>query len=255
MSFYNLLFGRNPQSDILLAVIGLRSVDVERLRDVHASDDGSTISVYTRTGGGNRDGYPNLAMRKRPEWSGSIDDDYDSTYCTDIFTVPVQWRADVAALSDLLTHGMRGEFARHIAVTLRREPTDEDKAQRLHDQERQALARTDHFMANGHTFVPKNDTALKVALDLAEANGGRLRSCWGIAPIAIHVKRDFHPYPQAKDEGSRREFRRVEVSYDYGWAMDLAYWEHMKARFAESHPLTMAQIAETVELHVAKQPA
>jgi hypothetical protein len=255
MSLYNMLFGRNPKSDLLLAVLGLRSVDIERLRDVHASEDGSTISVYTRTGGGNRDDYPNLTMRKRPEWAGSEDDDFDSTYCTDTFAVPEQWRADVAALSDLLANGMRAEFARHLAATLKREPTDKDKANALYEQERQALARTDHFMANGHTFVPKNDSALKVALDLAETNGGKLRSCWGIAPIVIHVKRDFHPYPKAKDEGSRQDFRRVDVSYDYGWVMDVAYWEHMKERFAESHPLTMAQIAETVEQYIAKQAA
>lgn len=246
MSFYNMLFGRNSQTDLLLAVVGLRPVDVERLRDCRASEGGAVIEVYTRTGGGNRDGYPNLAMRKRPEWTGSVDDDYDSTYCTDTLAVPEQFRADVAALSDVLQHGLRPEFCRHIAATLQREPTEADKEQAVFDAERAALARTDHFMANGHTFVPRGDSALKVALDLAEKNGGKLRSCWGIAPIAITVKRDFQNWPQHKDPTERQHLTRVEVQYDYGWAMDAAYWQHMQQRFGASHPLTMANIAETV---------
>lgn len=247
MSLYNMLFGMNGQTDLLLAVIGLRQVDVERLRDVRSDDHGAVIEVYSRTGGGNRENYPNLVMRKRPEWAGSEDDDFDCTYCTDTFRVPEQWRADVAALGDILAHGMRAEFAQHLAKTLRRDPTDADKDQASTDSERAALARTRHHMANGHTFVPHDDSALKVALDLAEKNGGTLRSCWGIAPIALTVKRDFHPYPQAKAETDRQHFVRVEVGYDFQWAMDDAYWQHMKHRFGESHPLTMAEIAETVE--------
>lgn len=249
MSFYNMLFGMNSQTDLLLSVIGLRQVDVERLRNVFASEDGATIEVYTRTGGGNRESYPNLAMRKRPEWTGSVDDDFDSTYCTDTFAVPEQWRADVAALSDVLRHGIRQEFAQHLAATLRRDPTDADKAQAEHDAERAALGRTRHFRANGHTFVPQDDHAAKVALDAAEKNGGSLRSFWGIAPLAIVVKRDFHPYPQARSESDRQHFVRVQVDYDFGWSIDEAYWQHMQERWAESHPLTMARIAETVEQH------
>lgn len=247
MSLYNLLFGRNGQSDLLLAVIGLREVDVERFRDVFAGDAGATIRVYTRTGGGNREGYPNLAMRKLPEWQGSVDDDYDSTYCTDTFAVPEQWRADVAALSDPLEHGLRREFAQHLRATLKREATESDKEAAAHDAERFRLSQTKHIMANGHTFVPLDDGALKVALDLAEANGGKLRSCWGIAPIALTIKSDFVMFPNALDESERKRRIRAEIGYDFRWTMDAAYWRHMQERFGASHPLTMIQIAETVE--------
>lgn len=252
MSFYNMLFGMNGQSDLLLAVIGLRRVDVERFRDVRSDDNGALIEVYTRTGGGNREGYPNLVMRNRPEWAGSEDDDFDGTYCTDTFAVPEQWRSDVAALGDILTHGMRQEFAQHLALTLRRAPTDADKAQAEYDAEAAALKRTQHFMANGHTFVPQDDYAAKAALDIAEKNGGRLRTCWGIAPLAINVQRDFHPHPSAKNESDRQHFVRVQVQYDYGWTIDERYWAHMQQRFGQSHPLTMAQIAETVDRQRAR---
>lgn len=88
MNLYNLLMGRNPQPDLLLAVIGLQESDIERFRDVFVSDDFKEIHVYTRTGGGNRGDYPNLIMRHSPYWISSEDDDYDCTYCTDVFRVP-----------------------------------------------------------------------------------------------------------------------------------------------------------------------
>lgn len=247
MSFYNMLFGMNSQSDLLLAVIGLRKVDVERFRDCSASDNGATIEVYTRTGGGNREGYPNLAMRKRPEWTGSVDDDFDSTYCTDTFSVPEQWRADVAGLRDVLAHGIRAEFAQHLAATLQREPTEADKQQAAYNAEVAALKRTRHFMANGHTFVPMDDTATKAALDLGEANGGKLRSCWGIAPLALKVRENFVQFPNALDETERKRLVRAEINFDFAWKIDEAYWQHMQDRWAASHPLTMAEIAQTVE--------
>lgn len=247
MSFYNMLFGMNPQSDLLLAVIGLRKNDVERFRDVHSSEDGRYISVYTRTGGGNRADYPNLTMRKLPDWQGSEDDDFDSTYCTDTFVVPNEFVDDVKALNDIIGNGIRREFGQHLVKTLRREPTEDDKATAAYEEEQRAISRTKHFMANGHTFVPMDDTAMKTVLELAEKNGGKLRSCWGIMPLTLTVKRDYHPYPQAKAESDRQHFVRVEVGYDYKWTIDEAYWNHCLARWATEFPLTLAQIAESVE--------
>src|SRR5690606_35672763 len=104
MSFYNMLFGMNGQTDLLLAVLGLKQNDVERFRDVSIEDDGETIAVYTRTGGGNRADYPNLTMRKLPNWQGSEDDDFDNTYCTDRFAVPEEFAEDVKNLGDILSH-------------------------------------------------------------------------------------------------------------------------------------------------------
>lgn len=254
MSFYNMLFGMNPHSDLLLAVIGLKRNDVERFRDAHVSEAGATITVYSRTGGGNRSDYPNLTMRKRPEWQGSEDDDYDSTYCTDTFKVPPEWVEDVKALSDIMGNGIRREFAQHLCKTLRREATPDDLATKAYEQERQELARTSHQMANGHTFVPHDDSAMETALKIAEANGGKLRSCWGILPIKLRIQTDFFPYPGAKAESDRKFFRRVEVGYDYKWPMDEAYWKHCQERFSAKYPQTMASIAESVENHM-KQAA
>lgn len=252
MSFYNMLFGINSHTPFLLATLGLRENDVERLRNVFVGDDGKTIEIYSRTGGGNREGYPNLKMRKLPTWQGSVDDDYDCTYCTDTFAVPSEFTEDVKNLSDILTHGLRPEFAQHLSKTLRREPTEDDKATSAYQAESAAIARTKHFMANGHTFVPMDDNAMKAALELAEKNGGSLRSTWGIMPISLTVKRDFFNYPQAKSESDRKYFTRVEVGYDYRWTVDQEYWKHCKDRWAAEFPLSIAKIEEAVQQHLGR---
>jgi hypothetical protein len=253
MSFYNMLFGMNPQADLLLALLGLKKHDVERFRDVHT--DGEMIEIYSRTGGGNREGYPNLVMRKLAMWRGSVDDEYDSTYCTDTFAIPEEWREDVKNLSDVLTHGMRREFAEHLAKTLRREPTEDDKAVAAYEAEQRELARTAHFVANGHTFVPQDDSAMRTALDIAEKNGGKLRSRWGIMPLQLRVKRDFYPYPSAPREDDRKHFVRLEIGYDYGWKIDIPYWEHCEKRFATQFPNAMNVIRAAVVQHLQRETA
>lgn len=255
MSFYNMLFGVNSKADLLLAVIGLRQNDVERFRDVYVSDDGSVISVYTRTGGGNRADYPNLAMRKLPTWQGSTDDDYDRTYCTDAFSVPAEFVGDVKNLGDILTRGIRPEFAQHLAKTLQREPTESDKETAAYEAESRELARTKHFMANGHTFVPIDDGAMETALKLAEANNGELRSTWGILPIALTIKAAHKPWPNARDESTRDYLIRAEIGYDFRWEIDVPYWEHCQKRFATKYPKTMAKIAEGVARRIENAAA
>jgi len=251
VNLYNMLFGMNSKSDLLLAVIGLKRHDVERFRDCDASDDGSEITVYTRTGGGNRDDYPNTVLRHAPGWTRSEDDDFDSTYCTDYFAVPGRWHRDVVALGDPLANGLRAGFAKHLAATLRRDPTEADKEHAAYESERSELSRLKHFMANGHTFVPLDDYAAEKALALAEANGGSLRSCWGIAPLMLVVRTSFQPYPKHADAWRRAGIVRAQIDYDHQWKMDDAYWEHME-RFSEKYPLAMAKVRETVEAYNTK---
>jgi hypothetical protein len=62
MSMYAMLHGRNPDADLLLAVLGLSRDDVGRFRDAFVSD--GQIAVYTRNGGGNRDCW----HADSPEW-------------------------------------------------------------------------------------------------------------------------------------------------------------------------------------------
>ena len=251
MSLYNLLFGRNPQSALLLAVVGMRESDIERFRDVSCSADGSEIYVYTRTGGGNREAFPQEIMRHKDGWRHSVDDDYDSTYCTDTFAVPEQWREDVRNLGDIFSHGLRKEFAAHLSATLRREPTEGDLYRSAHDAEAEALKRTRHEKANGHTFVPFDDAAMRVALQWAEKNDGELRSAWGILPLRLVVEQDYERWPNAKPE--HRDFCRADIRTE--WIIDDDYWAHCQQKFSAEFPLSMQRIAESVEQYRARKSA
>lgn len=272
MTMYNLLFGKNPQAAMLLAVLGIKEHEVPRFRDVHADEDGKTIEIYTRMGGGNRghwdgydgDGGPDCPcpgcraehfLTALPGYQGNEDDDFDCTYATYRYAVAEEWQGDVVALRDLLTHGLRPEFGNHLARTLRREPTEADKADQAHDAERGLLARTSHLMANGHTFVPLDDGAMETALEAAEKNGGELRSCWGILPIALVIKTNDQPWPKAKDPDFAARITRAEINYSVPWRLDEEYWEHCRKRFEAKFPKAMAKIAEGVERNFRKEPA
>lgn len=99
MSLYNLLCGMNPNADQLLALVGLTRDDIERFRNVFVEEDGKTLCVYTRTGGNNRDDYPNEKMRRLDCWLRSEDDDFDSTYASDYLALPADAAERIAALN------------------------------------------------------------------------------------------------------------------------------------------------------------
>ena len=112
MSMYNLVFGQNPASDVLLALLNLTRQDVGRFRDVTVSD--GTIAVYTRNGGGNREHYPDdqeageschctgciitYHLPKHPNYIRDIDDDFDQTYATIYFSFPPEYADDLKKL-------------------------------------------------------------------------------------------------------------------------------------------------------------
>ena len=88
MSFYNMLFGMNPDSDKLLSFLGKTKNDFGRFRNVYMED--GYIVVYTRNGGGNREDYEDVfdEMSEHPWYSHDADDDYDCTYANIYFKVP-----------------------------------------------------------------------------------------------------------------------------------------------------------------------
>ncbi|SRR5713101_3719560 len=99
MSLYNMLHGKNPIADMLLAMINLTGADVGRYRDYYLNELGTEICVYTRNGGGNREGY-------MPDFSGhpyflrDADDDFDCTYATLYFAVPPEFAGVCKQLAD-----------------------------------------------------------------------------------------------------------------------------------------------------------
>jgi hypothetical protein len=124
MSLYNMLFGVNPFSGILLSMLGTEPGAIPRFRDCFLSDDGQQIVIYTRTGGGNRDYYEDAETRRSnfPEdfegeetpcgpWNDDLrclpgfvrdeDDDFDCTYARFYYDVAEPFRAQIELLSNL----------------------------------------------------------------------------------------------------------------------------------------------------------
>jgi len=240
-NFYSMLFGRNQLSELLLAVIGLKPVDVERLRDVYV--DGDTIVVYTRTGGGNREEWPNKAITESPLYVHDYDDEFDSTYASFVVSIPEGFMEDTHNLSNVFEHGIRKEFAKHLGKTLFRQPTEADIEQEKVDEEQRVLHNTNHMNANGHTFVPMDDEAMNRALDIAEANKGELRTFWGILPLQLNVHKNLKRFSSSL----------VRVHIEYEWKIDVEYWEHCKEKFGQSHPITISRIQESVDSHLERE--
>ena len=249
MSLYNLLFGKNPMTAVLLATIGLKENDIERFRDVFVDDESDElrIIVHTRTGGGNRDDYPNEMLRLSPGFIRSEDDDGDCTYANDYFSVPAEFADDIRNFPKFMEVGIRPEFAQHLAKTMNREPTESDIAAKEYVEEKQKLARTSHQVLNGHTFVPIDDQAMKTALEAAEANGGELKAFWGIFPGVINVRNDFYAYPSAE---KNNDLTRVETKAD--WKVDMAYWRHCQDKWSDEFPKAMEKIKESVGRHLER---
>jgi hypothetical protein len=108
MSLYNMLFGVNPLSEVLLGLVGLSTQTVGRFRDcyVEFSGDRWLLCVYTRNGGGNRECWnaktwgareegcnctgciASLKLPEHPLYVSDEDDDFDNTYATFYFAVP-----------------------------------------------------------------------------------------------------------------------------------------------------------------------
>lgn len=109
MSLYNALFGRNPASRFLLAMLGLAEGDVGRFRDCYLcrkDDDPKNdlqIAIYTRNGGGNRSDYEEVTakLQAHPAYLDDADDDFDCTYATYRFKVPEKFKATADELATL----------------------------------------------------------------------------------------------------------------------------------------------------------
>lgn len=118
MSLYNMMFGQNPQSDVILAALGLTKMDVGRFRNawVVAEEDGPVIRVHTRNGGGNREHWDGETERgetcgctgclmafkipKHPNYLHDQDDDFDSTYADIYYSLPEAYAAELAAIAE-----------------------------------------------------------------------------------------------------------------------------------------------------------
>lgn len=97
-NMYNMIFGQNSASDVILATLGLTKGDTGRFRDCFVAN--GEIAVYTRNGGGNREQYQEVIdeLAKHPCYLRDEDDDFDCTYATIYFSFPKEFAEDLAKL-------------------------------------------------------------------------------------------------------------------------------------------------------------
>lgn len=86
MNLYSTLTGADP--DEILAPIGLATGDIERYRDFWIDEELGVIVVCTRTGGFNREAYPNRTLISNRWYIQDYDDLTDPTYAYYEFCIP-----------------------------------------------------------------------------------------------------------------------------------------------------------------------
>ena len=86
---YNTLFGVNSMAKLALYMAGFEIKDIERFRDAIIIDEDGThyVEILTRTGGPNKNAYPNKKLMYSKQLVKCYDDSYDSTYQHYIFRV------------------------------------------------------------------------------------------------------------------------------------------------------------------------
>jgi len=113
MSLYNMLFGYNPLTGVVLSALNIDTSNIPRFRDAYYNAEDNHLVILTRTGGGNRDHYENMDsrrnswwceldvpteddlagpynedLRKHPNFLWDQDDDFDNTYAVFFYSVP-----------------------------------------------------------------------------------------------------------------------------------------------------------------------
>lgn len=99
MSLYNMLHGVSPLAPLLLGSLGIDFHTVDRIRDVYLKKyrDEVVIEVFARTGGGNREHYPNAILTSHPNYIADEDDGFDNTYAHYYFRVPDELKKEAEA--------------------------------------------------------------------------------------------------------------------------------------------------------------
>lgn len=99
-NFYNIINGVSPAAFFIVPMLGMHPDEYPRFRDCFVNDEEHPeydrhIHIYTRVGGNNRGcGYGEEKLMDHPNFVGTFDDSFDSTYGTYVFSVPEKWKED-----------------------------------------------------------------------------------------------------------------------------------------------------------------
>lgn len=251
MSLYNMLFGKNPHTDIILALIGLKECDVERFRDCGISLEDKKIWVYTRTGGGNRGDYPNEKLTSNPLYVTDYDDDYDCTYATYEFKFPKEIEEDILNFLDMRNKGISAKLINWLDKTFQREETEEDKWCNTIKRQTlvvESLQRKYHVSEafNGHTLIPFSDYGMEQILKVSEENDGEFIAYWACLPYKFKLLQNESRWSCDKSK-SELEQDQVRLRPEIVWEIDIDAWNRYKAKFEEKYPKSIAVMKKRIE--------
>ena len=85
-----MLHGFSPNAAAILHALALDPKQIDRFRDASFGKDGDqhVLHIFCRTGGGNREDYPNTVLTSHPLYLRDHDDEYDCTYAHYYFKIP-----------------------------------------------------------------------------------------------------------------------------------------------------------------------
>lgn len=139
MSLYNTINGVRPAAFLILPMLGKHPDEYPRFRDCFIGDDEKPetkdkIIVYTRTGGGNREGYAeeNEAITKMDGYLFDYDDDFDCTFANFVFDVPEKWKSDFDKVFSGKIKETSDDYQKMILATF---PKIEDKLKEVFNKE------------------------------------------------------------------------------------------------------------------------
>ncbi|AJA41438.1 hypothetical protein AXJ14_gp119 [Geobacillus virus E3] len=249
MSLYNMLFGKNPNRDIILALIGLKECDVQRFRDCGLTKDG--IYIYTRTGGGNREAYPNELLTSNQWYRYDEDDEYDSTYATYYFDIPDEIKEDVKGLIEPEKYGLSAKLISWINKTLNRPETENDKYVKAYNSQMNTIRRLQEGMHvsqafNGHTIIPLSDYGMQQMLREIEKNDGEFIAYWYFLPYKFKVLQNEARWSFDKQRPDLEQ-DKVRIGIDIIWEIDYEVWERYKKKFGEKYPKSISKMEEQIQ--------
>jgi hypothetical protein len=248
MSFYNMLFGKNSNSAVILALLEFKEPDIERFRDCHIQQDG--ITIYTRTGGNNRENYPNEKLTSSPYYLRDEDEDDDNTYATFYFKFPDELKEDIVKFLDVKANGVPASIVNKCLEVWNRPETDEDKYQRILTEQtavyKELRMYYKLFESNGHTIVPLCDSGMERLLMVAEKNDypeleGEFFP-YAIRPYKLKIETDVPEWSHKKDQ-----MARLKISIADPWTIDDSLWEDYKSKFSAKYPKAIAAINKYIE--------
>lgn len=244
------MFGKNPNSAVILALLGLKENDIERYRDAWMDKDG--ITIHTRTGGGNRKDYPNEALTSHPCHLRNEDDDGDSTYANYYFKFPDELKDDCILFCDVQTNGVPASVVRKVTETINRPETANDKWTKIYNEQQNVYSdlrwNFGVYETNGHTIVPLSDEAMERLLAVAENNDFKGREGefvpYSIRPYKLQIQTEVPKWSFEKDKNM---LCRIKIDLGKNWEIDTEMWERYKTKFASKYPKAIGAIAKYVD--------